>query len=122
MRFLSEDGKLFNTEEECKEHEESLKKQKEKEAEELKRAEQAKDLKKVMDQLEEVNKKMDELNEAIERYEKKYKVSFEMKPSFKGVNSFKNNKEKSVNNRHNDTDQSYNSLNDLLRDIMKSWE
>ena len=80
MRFLSEDGKLFNTEDECIEHEESVKKekeQKEKEAEQAKKAEQAKDLKQIMNLLDEVNKKMEELDEMTSKYEKKYGVSFD---------------------------------------------
>lgn len=80
MRFLSEDGKLFNTEDECIEHEKSVKKekeQKEKEAEQAKKAEQAKDLKQIMNLLDEVNKKMEELDEATSGYEKKYGVSFD---------------------------------------------
>lgn len=73
MRFLAEDGKLFNTEEECKEYEAILKKRKQ---DEEKNKEQENDLKNITEMMAEVTELMDKVNKATEAYEKKWGVSF----------------------------------------------
>ena len=69
MRFLSEDGKVFNTEEECKEHEKSVNESK-------KAAEAREDIMHLSKLLDEMQKVYDELEDAMDKYEKKYGTSF----------------------------------------------
>lgn len=73
MRYLSEDGKVFNSEKECNEHEIEIKKQ---ETESKKVAEQRKDLEDLMNLVEKTNKMIDEMDNAMTAYEKKWGVSF----------------------------------------------
>lgn len=65
MRYLSDDGKVFNTEQECCEYEQNVKKQRtEKELLEKKRQEK----------LSIINKKYEELQKLLSDYEKEYSV------------------------------------------------
>ena len=73
MRFLSEDGKLFNTEAECKEHEAEINKKKQ---EDERSKEQEQDIKNLTKMMAEVTEMMDKVNVAIENYEKKWGVNF----------------------------------------------
>lgn len=73
MRFLAEDGKLFNTEEECRDHEAELNKKKQ---EDERSKEQEKDLKNLTKMMAEVTEMMDKVNEATDAYEKKWGVNF----------------------------------------------
>lgn len=65
MRYMSDDGKVFNTEQECYEYEEQVK-EKTADKERLEAERQKK--------LNEINKKYKELQELISGYEKKYSV------------------------------------------------
>ncbi len=65
MRYMSDDGKVFNTEQECYEYEEQVK-EKTADKERLEAERQKK--------LNEINKKYKELQELISGYEKEYSV------------------------------------------------
>ena len=72
MRFLSDDGKVFNTKEECDEYEAALKEKsrlKEEEAELKKRNEE---LKKIVDKQATLLKQVQALKDEIDGYSKKY--------------------------------------------------
>lgn len=72
MRYLSDDGKVFNTKEECDEYEAALKEHdrlKEEEAELKKRNDE---LKKLSDKYEIILKELEGLGSEIDRYKKKY--------------------------------------------------
>lgn len=65
MRYISDDGKIFNTEQECCEHEQRVEKQK---------AEKEKLEKERKDSLDIINKKYEELQRLLSEYEKDYGV------------------------------------------------
>lgn len=65
MKYISDDGKVFNTEQECCEHEQRVKDQK------IKRKQLEKERK---DRLGIINKKYDELQNLLSEYEKDYGV------------------------------------------------
>lgn len=65
MRYISEDGKVFNTEQECCEYERAIESKRHK-REQLEKERQ--------DRLSAINKKYEELNDLISEYEKDYGV------------------------------------------------
>lgn len=65
MRYISDDGKVFNTEQECCEYEQRVKKQRTK-RERLEKERQ--------DRLSTINKKYEELQKLLSEYEKDYGV------------------------------------------------
>ena len=65
MRFVSDDGKVFNTEQECCEYEQKLRKEKAR-MEQLEKERQ--------DRLETINKKYEELKNLLSDFEKDYGV------------------------------------------------
>ena len=65
MRYLSNDGKVFNTEQECCEHEQHVKSQRAKK-EQLEKERQ--------DRLNAINKKYEELQNLLSEYERDYGV------------------------------------------------
>ncbi len=67
MRYISEDGKVFNTEQDCLEHENSVKKRIEEER--IKKEQTEIERKKL---LKEVNNLYSTLEEKVREYEKKY--------------------------------------------------
>lgn len=77
MRYLSEDGKLFNTEDECKEHEDKIKKEKE-EAEnaKMKEKEESQALLSLMKKLDDLRAIYNDLEEEMDKYEKTFNTSF----------------------------------------------
>lgn len=94
MKFLSEDGKVFNSEEECKAHESSIKN---KEEEIKKKKEHEEDLYCLIKLLEEMQSKSDELDKAIKEYEKKWgKIDGSSFFSDTSKKSTKNNKKETL--------------------------
>lgn len=65
MKYISEDGKVFNTEQECCEYEQLIESKKHK-REQLEKERQ--------DRLSAINKKYEELNDLLSEYEKDYGV------------------------------------------------
>lgn len=65
MRYISDDGKVFSTEQECCEHEQRVEKQK---------VEKEKLEKERKDRLDTINKKYEELQKLLSEYEKDYVV------------------------------------------------
>lgn len=65
MKYISDDGKVFNTEEECCDYEQRI------EMEKVKREKLEAERK---NRLEEINKKYDELQDMLSEYEKVYGV------------------------------------------------
>ena len=65
MRYISDDGKVFNTEQECCEHEQQIESQRAK-REQLERQRQ--------DRLNTINKKYEELQKLLSEYERDYGV------------------------------------------------
>lgn len=72
MRYISDDGKVFNTEQECCEYENRIKREKE---EELKRKEKLEMERK--NRLDIINKKYEDLQKLIADYQKDYSVRLE---------------------------------------------
>lgn len=77
MRYISDDGKVFNTEYECCEHEKRIRAEKE---EELKRKEKLETEKQT--RLDNINKKYEELQDLLLEYEKDYSINAKQKPYF----------------------------------------
>ncbi len=73
MRYLSEDGQVFNSEKECSIHEAAIKKA---ESDKKNLEEQKKDIERLMNLVDEANNKVSEMEQAVEAYEKKWKISF----------------------------------------------
>lgn len=65
MRYISDDGKVFNTEQECCEHEQKI---------ELERVKKEKLEKERKDRLATINKKYEELQNLLSEFEKDYGV------------------------------------------------
>lgn len=70
MRYISDDGKVFNTEQDCLEHENSVKKRIEEER--IKKEQTEIERKELLKVLKEVNNLYSTLEEKVCEYEKKY--------------------------------------------------
>ena len=119
MRFLSDDGKVFNTQEECKEWEEAKKERellKEKEAEMKKKRDE---LKSLSDRYSKILDELNTLHKDLNKYEKDNRHKEKDKKDFFAANSFNkaNYDEDECNGNCEDCDKDMIDIEDFFMDF-----
>lgn len=72
MRYLTDDGKVFNTAEECKEYEEALKERDRLSQEEKELKKRNEDLKKISDKYDKILEQVGNITRELNEYKRKY--------------------------------------------------
>lgn len=92
MRFLTDDGKVFNTEEECKEYEAELKKREDLKKEEAELKKRNEELKALSDKYDKILEELKAVGKDLDAYKNKYPEKTTKKKSSDAVHSHPSDK------------------------------